>query len=794
MNKFKIIPVLIFLCTLVSCGKVDLVRNNPLDPKSPDYKPVELVTSAVSAVTNSSAVTGGKVTTQTGVSIITRGVCWNLTTNPTISNSKTSDGSGTGSYISYIKGLTASKTYYVRAYATCSAGTFYGLNVTLNTLASATAPVLTTTAATSIGLITAVSGGTISSDGGSAVTERGICWGTAVNPSIILSTKTSDSLGVGTFTSSLTGLTPNTLYHVRAYATNSIGTSYGSDLTFTTLLTAVTPTVTTTTVTGISMTVALSGGTVTFDGGASVTNRGVCWGTGLNPTISLPTKTSDGTGSGSFSSILTPLTPGVLYHVRAFATNSVGTTYGSDLTFTTSTVATVPSVTTTAISSVSSTTATSGGNIISDGGASVTIRGVCWNTITSPTTANSKTSNGTGTGTFVSNLTGLTTNTKYYVRAYATNSVGTSCGNEIIFTTTANTPTVSTTAASAITATTATSGGNVSTDGGASVTDRGVCWNTVTAPTTANNKTTDANGTGIYISSLTGLTGGTKYYVRAYATNSAGTAYGNEINFTTTAIIPTLSPTNAASSITSSSAVSGGNIISDGGAAVTVSGICWGTTSNPLATGSRTTDGTTTGAFSSSITGLAANTLYYVRAYATNSIGTGYGTQVSFTTSATVVIGELYQGGKVAYILQSGDPGYIAGQTHGLIAAPSDQSTGIQWYNGSYTVTGATATALGTGNANTNNIVTSQGVGNYAAKLCSDLVLGGFSDWYLPSKDELNKLYLNRTVIGGFTISLYWSSSEYSNNYAWYQSFNDGIQNYVNGKANTMDVRAIRAF
>jgi len=203
---------------------------------------------------------------------------------------------------------------------------------------------------------------------------------------------------------------------------------------------------------------------------------------------------------------------------------------------------TAPTVTTTTPASITATTATSGGTVSSDGGATVTVRGVCWATTSSPTTSNNHTTDGTGTGTFSSSVTGLAASTLYHVRAYATNSVGTAYGSDLQFTTTATLPIVTTTTPTSITTTTASSGGTVSSDGGATVIVRGVCWATTANPTTSNSHTTDGTGTGTYTSSITGLTASTLYHVRAYATNSVGTAYGSDLQFSTTAL-PTLSVT-----------------------------------------------------------------------------------------------------------------------------------------------------------------------------------------------------------------------------------------------------------
>jgi sugar lactone lactonase YvrE len=191
-----------------------------------------------------------------------------------------------------------------------------------------------------------------------------------------------------------------------------------------------------------------------------------------------------------------------------------------------------PTVTTASIASITQTIASGGGEVTSDGGGSLTARGICWSTSANPTTADSCSSNGTSTGAFVSSITGLGASTIYHVRAYAANVLGTAYGSDVSFTTpVVGVPTVTTTAISSIAQTTASGGGNVISNGGISMSARGVCWSTSVNPITANTCTNDGNGTGTFASSITGLTAGTSYHVRAYATNSMGTGYGADVAF-----------------------------------------------------------------------------------------------------------------------------------------------------------------------------------------------------------------------------------------------------------------------
>ncbi len=213
-----VIFLFLFIFIIHSCKK-----DKPVTPV--------ITTRGVTEISFNNAKSGGNVSSDGGTVIIANGVCWGTTADPTIANNKTVDGKGTGTFTSSITALIAGTVYYVRAYATNSAGIGYGAGISFTTTA-ASVPVLTTTAVSLITLTTATSGGNVTSEGGTTATARGVCWSTSANPTTVLTTKTSDGTGTGVFTSSLTGLTANTTYYVRAYTSNISGTGYGNELIF----------------------------------------------------------------------------------------------------------------------------------------------------------------------------------------------------------------------------------------------------------------------------------------------------------------------------------------------------------------------------------------------------------------------------------------------------------------------------------------------------------------------------------------------------------------------------------
>jgi len=235
---------------------------------------------------------------------------------------------------------------------------------------------------------------------------------------------------------------------------------------------------------------------------------------------------------------------------------------------------------------------------------------------------------------------------------------------------------------------------------------------------------------------------------------------------------------------------------------VTVANGITSITVTPTGAGTITVNGTevTSGGSASDPIALTAGTEKTITVVATETGKTAKTYTIKITRRAAIAVGDIYGGGKVAYILQSGDPGYVANEQHGLIAATSDQGSAF-W---SYSCTNlGTETGIGTGQSNTTAIVlwlNIHGEKGRAAQLCDHYSITvddvTYSDWFLPSIDELNKLYINRVAIGGFPGRQYWSSSERGAFYiyAWLWDFDLGVKLYTSKDLVILAVRAVRAF
>lgn len=295
-------------------------------------------------------------------------------------------------------------------------------------------PTVTTTPVSSITIGTALSGGNVESDGGSVIISRGVVWSTSPNPTVTLSTKTSDTTTSSKHISSISGLTINTTYYVKAYATNSIGTGYGTQLIFKTLSSTL-PEFSESPMTIDSITdrsAVAHVPSLVNDGGSKISARGVVWGLQPLADISSPGKTSNGSGLGSFNSNMTGLAVGAYYFVRAYATNSSGTSYGPELGFRVSSFGLPYCSDTISSAPVGSTTATIWiGKLNGEGSAALISRGIIWSTIQNPTVSLPTKASSTDRGWLKFDITGLVSKQTYFVREFATNQFGTSYGGEI---------------------------------------------------------------------------------------------------------------------------------------------------------------------------------------------------------------------------------------------------------------------------------------------------------------------------------------------------------------------------
>lgn len=308
-------------------------------------------------------------------------------------------------------------------------------------------------------------------------------------------------------------------------------------------------------------------------------------------------------------------------------------------------------------------------------------------------------------------------------------------------------PTVTTSNVSSITASSATCGGNVTADGGSYVTERGVCWATTNAPTVQNSHVAMGQGNGSFTCNMTNLEPNNVYYVRAYATNNRGTAYGEQKQFTTNSGLPTVT-INTVSNITATSATCGGSITDNGGFAVTDKGLVWSTSQYPTLNDNHISLGTGNAPFIGSMTNLSDGITYYVRTYATNSQGTAYSEQLSFSINLDYLALPTFQHG---------------GHTYRVAPHPDNLMT---WSD--------------------------------ANAYCNNLTLYEQTGWRMPTKEELLQMYNDRSSIGSFdtiagSYSIYWCSTPYGSQSYYYVSFYDGsVYHDYNHYTVTSRVRPIR--
>jgi hypothetical protein len=568
-----------------------------------------------------------------------------------------------------ITGLINNTTYHYRVVASSLFyPDIYGADMTFTTTVP---PAAVTDPASAVGVTSATLNGRVNSNSGSSTVTFEYGLDTSYGQVAIADQSPVTGSTITPVSHTLNTLAPNTLYHYRVVAQKGFDITNGADMTFTTG--ALPPTADTNAATAVTGTGATLNGTVNANNDSTTVTFEYGLTTAYGTTVTADQSPVTGGSNTAVSYSLTGLTTNTTYHYRVVAQNSSGTTYGADMTFFTGTA--LPTVTTGAASSIGSTSATLNGTVNANNG-STTVTFEYGETTAYGRTATADQSPVTGSIDTAVSVTpiDLLPNTTYHFRAVGQNAAGTTYGGDMTFTTNAaNAPTVTTANVTNIAATSATSGGNVTDEGGAPVTARGVCWSTIPSPTIADNFTVDGSGGGAFTSTLTGLSPLTIYYVRAYATNLFGTVYGQEIQFTSNgANTPTVT-TRAVTQITADSARSGGYITDNGGFPVTARGVCWSTGPNPTIANNRTTNGTGTGAFTSYLTNLAENTTYYVRAYATNSVGTAYGGQLQFTSKSAVVNVTITEPGQGETV--SGTVTIAASASVSSAAAASDQVT-----------------------------------------------------------------------------------------------------------------------
>ena len=570
-----------------------------------------------------------------GADITKIGVCWSIDSVPTLDSAHVvcdidaEKGIADGDSLALnISGLEANTTYYIRAYAENKIGIGYSASNQFITLAL---PKVETKEITDIQLTSVVLNGAALFDGNDSTTVYGFCWSRESMPTI-----ENEHIEVlkDTFIYPLTNLVDETKYYVRAYAKNKIGIVYGEEKEFKTASTTL-AIVETIEASDITYTSAKVGGRVISDGGSEVIERGMCYSITKNPTIENNIVKID-ENLDSFIVDLSELKDGVTYYVRAYAKNKKGIAYGKQVELTTKAYG-VPVVKTLEVTNISFSSAKVGGNIIADGGLAIIERGVCYSITKNPTTENDIVKIEESLDSFIVDLSKLKDGVTYYVRAYAKNKKGVAYGEQVEFTTKAyGVPIVEIIGVVNIMDVAARVEAKVISDGGLDIMEQGVCYSINENPTIENGIVLlDEELSSSFFINLVDLIPGTKYYVRAYAKNDKGIAYGSQVSFVTLVYDLPIIETLEAMNISYTSATVGGNVVSDGNMIITQRGICYSNTENPTIENSIVVldkDSRDFDFFTIELDSLIPGAKYYVCAYAINGKGVSYGENISFVT------------------------------------------------------------------------------------------------------------------------------------------------------------------
>lgn len=490
----------------------------------------------VKNITYASALLNGSILSLGSSRVVRYGFCWSSQSEPEVSSAEScnfGDISEPKEITYTASALQPNTIYYVRAYAENAEGISYSSAMKFTTAEAPQKPVIETGA---VSLILAnqatVSANLLKPGVDVGVSHHGHVWSTHAAPTVY---DMKSSLGAradaGTFSSTLTGLSPNTLYYVRAYATNSIGTSYGEEVTFTTTPDAAK--LTTASPAAVTHSSATLGGTITDTGGNTLTEYGVCWATTPNPTMAASHQDATLLGN-SFSVRVGTLCERTLYHVRAYAVASNGTIYyGNDVQLQTTHQIHLPQTSDVSVSQVKVRTATLRASVTNDGDGNISEAGFVYATTPNPSVANNRVSCGVQTGSYSTVLQKLQENTTYYVRAYAINEAGTNYGEETSFCTMEiKQAALSTVTLTAYSHKSATFSAKVEQQNNGTLTEVGFVYSISPKPSMTNHKIVCGTGSS-FCGKTTSLTANTTYYVRAYATNEKGTAFSPELIFTT---------------------------------------------------------------------------------------------------------------------------------------------------------------------------------------------------------------------------------------------------------------------